>query len=56
MVAEAYDRLYEEKTMKLKLSYNSQEDIPNGYEALYTEKDGKRYCAYGGWLYPVDDK
>lgn len=27
--------------MKLKLSYNSQEDIPNGYEALYTEKDGK---------------
>lgn len=27
--------------MKLRLSYNSQEDIPNGYEALYTEKDGK---------------
>ena len=27
--------------MKLKLSYNTQEDIPNGYEALYTEKDGK---------------
>ena len=27
--------------MKLKLSYSSQEDIPNGYEALYTEKDGK---------------
>lgn len=27
--------------MKLKLSYTSQEDIPNGYEALYTEKDGK---------------
>lgn len=27
--------------MKLKLSYNSQEDIPNGYEALYTEKEGK---------------
>ena len=24
--------------------------------AYYTEKDGKRYCAYGGWLYPVDDK
>lgn len=23
--------------------------------AYYTEKDGKRYCAYGGWLYPVDD-
>ena len=24
--------------------------------AYYTEKDGKRYCAYGGWLYPVDNK
>ena len=23
--------------------------------AYYTEKDGKRYCAYGGWLYPVDN-
>ena len=23
--------------------------------AYYNEKDGKRYCAYGGWLYPVDD-
>jgi hypothetical protein len=27
--------------MKLKLVYGTQEDIPNGYEALYTEKDGK---------------
>ena len=25
------------------------------FGAYYTEKDGKRYCAYGGWLYPVDD-
>ena len=24
--------------------------------AYYTEQDGKRYCAYGGWLYPVDNK
>ena len=23
--------------------------------AYYTEKDGKRYCAYGGWLYRVDN-
>lgn len=27
--------------MKIKLVYNSQEDIPEGVSALYTEKDGK---------------
>ena len=26
------------------------------FGAYYTEKDGKRYCSYGGWLYRVDDK
>lgn len=26
------------------------------FGAYYTEKDGKRYCSYGGWLYRVDNK
>jgi hypothetical protein len=34
-------RMGERKNMELELVYDSQESIPEGFDALYTEKDGK---------------